>query len=331
MPAPNTVPSRPPSWFSLRDGIIIYQHGSRIVWKIRNDLILKRVLADPHLSEAATHDFLRSETSLPVPRVYAEWLSLDQRYHYLLESQIPGVSLLSCWTRLSTATKLQLARTVTAYMTQLTRFRSPRMQSVSGTRLPNNLFAPDDPTNTTRRREHLRGRWASDTALFEAEFLPPLTAAGVPRSLVRSLRRTMPPCVSQLMFTHCDLYLGNVMVDPARGTVTAVIDWESAGFWPAWFQYARVTHGCNDEDTQWKYMLGRLMRDAIPYAEQGRVWWDAVHTLVVRPDSAAAREWVGLLVRYAKGEERIEALRAYQGLTGEGRGGRGRTAVAWDY
>src|SRR5690554_2052074 len=97
MPARNTIAAGPPSWFSLRDGIIIYEHGDRIVWKICDDLILKRVLADAHLSEAATHEFLRRSTSIPAPRVYAEWLSLDRHYHYLLESQIPGESLLSCW------------------------------------------------------------------------------------------------------------------------------------------------------------------------------------------------------------------------------------------
>jgi hypothetical protein len=306
--------SGPPSWFSLRDGIIIYQYGERIVWKIGNDLILKRVLADPHLSEAATHIFLRRNTSLPVPSVHADWLSMDRRYHYLLESQIRGVSLLSCWTSLTTATKVHLAGEVTDYMEELTRFSSSRMQSVSGTRLPTNLFVPENPAVPgARRRTHLGGRWTTDTCIFDNEFLPPLTAAGVPRTLIRSLRRTMPPCISQLAFTHCDLDLGNVMVDPARGTITAVIDWESAGFWPRWFQYARVTYGCNNEDTEWKYMLGGLMRSAIPYAEQGRVWWEAVNRLVAKPESMLARRWVGLLVSYVRGEVGVEALRAYDG------------------
>jgi aminoglycoside phosphotransferase (APT) family kinase protein len=316
----STLPTSPPAWFTFDGATLIYQAGERRVWKIRDKFILKRTPTTPHgtNSEPATHRFVAEQTSIPVPFVYGEWLSEDGRWHYLLEGRIAGQMLADCWPRLTIDDKLDLAEQVVAYMTELRRFTAGSMRSVSGNRLPNNLFVPRPFPQGARG--FLRGTWRTDDDIFSREFLPALEHARVSADLIRLLRRTMPPCAGQLQLTHCDLYVGNVMVDfsssrPGGGrgaVVSAIIDWESAGYWPAWFQHARITHGCSKNDGDWKYFLSRLQRDSIPHADHGRVWWDTVQTLLDRPASLRARAWLRLLVGYVRGERDVSELQRYE-------------------
>jgi thiamine kinase-like enzyme len=311
------LPNQPPPGFSLEDAEIIYQYGDRVVWKVGNDLILKRTEHTYTNSEAITHHFIANKTPIPVPRVYGEWLSADRRYHYLLEARAPGTTLGACWGQLTSDGKLDIALQIAAWMKHLARnFRGDRLQTLLNARLPNNCFVP----RVADSRGCLSGRWSADEEIFEAEFKPALQRYGVDADMIRLLRRTMPPCSNQLALTHCDLYLGNIMVEPraggTRGVVTAIIDWESAGYWPEWFQYARITHGCSKDDTEWKYYLSKVSRDRIKHADHGRVWWDTVQLLLYQPGSLQARAWLLLLIQYLKREVGRDELNDYQNLDG---------------
>ncbi|KAK4040035.1 hypothetical protein C8A01DRAFT_16083 [Parachaetomium inaequale] len=311
------LPNWPPLGFTLEDAEIIYQYADRIVWKLGNGRILKRTQHLHTNSEAATHRFIADRTTIPVPCVYAEWLSADRRFHYLLEARAPGTTLGACWGQLTMDGKLDVAVQIATWMEYLmNNFRGDRMQTVSGARLPNNCFVPRvaDP------RGCLSGRWATNDDIFYREFEPALQRQGVDPDVIGLLRRVMPPCEGELALTHCDLYLGNIMVEPRAGgnraVVTAIIDWESAGYWPAWFQYARITHGCSRDDTEWKWILSQETRGRIKHADHGRVWWDTVHLLLHRPRSLQARAWLRLLARYVRREVGREALREYEELDG---------------
>ena len=316
---PSNLPTRQPRWFTPDSLDVVYQYGQRAVYKAYNHAndttyILKRT---PNLdgivnTEAATHRFLVESTAVPVPIVYGEWLSPNRERHYLLEERISGQSLTDCWSQLSGADRLSIAEQVASHMTALSRYTSSRMQTINGHRLPNNNFVP----SPTPRHDFLP-RCSTGSEIFSTLFRPALERAGVASHLIRKARDTMPPCSDQLVFTHCDLFTGNVMVDPRRARVTAIIDWESAGFWPGWFQYARITHGCNGDDGDWKRLLSRVMRDQIPHGEHGRVWWNAMDRLLERPRGAAsraARVWLGLLDLYVSGEVGVESLRGYRDL-----------------
>lgn len=305
--------THPPSWFEdLRKAKIIYQCGNRIVWVMENVYILKRTQYTIN-SEAATHRFITANTPIPCPRVFGEWLSRDRSQHFLLEERAGGVTLGQCWPQLSSEDKIYLAQQVADYMSKLARrFRGRRIESVSGQALPINCFVPDNSGS----RGFLHGRWRTDDDIFDNEFLPALERTGLPSPIIKAVRATMPPCQGQLALTHCDLYVGNIMVDPDRAVVTAIIDWESAGYWPEWFQYARITHGCNPDDAQWKYVLSRVCRPLIPHADHGRVWLDMVHLFLSYPASLQARAWLRLLGSYLKGDISSGDMQDYRKLDG---------------
>lgn len=45
-------------------------------------------------------------------------------------------------------------------------------------------------------------------------------------------------------FTHCDLAPRNILVDPKTFRILSIIDWESGGWYPEWWEYTR-THMSN--------------------------------------------------------------------------------------
>ncbi|KAK3897469.1 kinase-like domain-containing protein [Staphylotrichum tortipilum] len=317
MPLYICLATRPPVWLDLRDSTVIYEVGDRQVSRVGTHYILKRTRNTGPSIEAATHRFIAANTDVPVPRIHAEWLSRDRQYHFLLQQRMPGEALRDCWSRLSHAARISIADQVADHMYTLSQFRSSKMQTVRPNPAPliNNRFVP---TQVPYER-HLTDRHPHSTSsIFHVEFGPALKAAGVDPSLIRLARRTMPPCRDQLALTHCDLFTGNIMVDAARARVTAIIDWETAGYWPLWFQHARATHGCDEEDCEWKWMLSRAHRRDIPHADHGRVWWDAVRALLREPESTEGRDWLRLVRMYMKGEVGVEALRAYRELGVEG-------------
>ncbi len=319
MPSSSNLPIGQPSWFTPGELKVIYQYGQRVVYKAYNPendttYILKRT---PHISgvvntEAATHRFLVDSTSVPVPIVYAEWLDPNRERHYLLQSYISGQSLHDCWSQLSGSARLSIAEQVASYMARLSRHTGSRLQTIDGQRLPNNNFVPSHSP-----RHAFLPRYSTRSQIFDELFQPALERAGVSSRVIRKARATMPPCTDQLVYTHCDLYTGNIMVDPDQARVTAIIDWESAGFWPEWFQYARITYGVNKHDGEWKRLLSRVIRDTIPHGEHGRVWWHAMGRLLGTPEGAesrSARLWLGLLELYLSGEVSKESLRTYRDL-----------------
>lgn len=60
---------------------------------------------------------------------------------------------------------------------------------------------------------------------------------------------SMLPRSSQSVFTHCDMAPQNVMVD-GNGQITGIIDWERAGWYPDYWEYANIMKPRREEDWQ---------------------------------------------------------------------------------
>jgi aminoglycoside phosphotransferase (APT) family kinase protein len=60
------------------------------------------------------------------------------------------------------------------------------------------------------------------------------------RAIEAFLREPPPPGPAQLVFTHNDLGIEHVLVDPATGAVTGVIDWSDAAFADPASDFARI-------------------------------------------------------------------------------------------
>jgi hypothetical protein len=84
------------------------------------------------------------------------------------------------------------------------------------------------------------------------------------------------------LLIHGDLHGGNILIDPQTGAVTAILDWETAGFAPIWAENLasnwlnedpeRFLYGCDDpgnfeEDTKSEASLRALFRKLLQKAD----------------------------------------------------------------
>ncbi|KAI0035233.1 hypothetical protein K488DRAFT_43702 [Vararia minispora EC-137] len=67
-------------------------------------------------------------------------------------------------------------------------------------------------------------------------------------------------------FAHGDLLPRNILVEGS--TVTAIVDWETAGFYPAFWEYCRM-HDRNWRVPGWDYVLSRVFPGCRRTAEIG--------------------------------------------------------------
>lgn len=65
------------------------------------------------------------------------------------------------------------------------------------------------------------------------------------------------PSAAPYTFTHNDLCFINIMVE--NGHLTGIIDWESSGYFPVWWEYTFAGIGLGQEDKEWKTLLQKHM------------------------------------------------------------------------
>lgn len=90
----------------------------------------------------------------------------------------------------------------------------------------------------------------------------------VPETARERLRERMPPA-TPYTFTHGDLTNVNIMVE--NGNLTGIIDWEAAGYYPVWWEFACAGIGLGQEDYEWKTLLRKYMPD---YSAAREFWLD---------------------------------------------------------
>jgi aminoglycoside phosphotransferase (APT) family kinase protein len=78
----------------------------------------------------------------------------------------------------------------------------------------------------------------------------------------------MPPA-APYTFTHGDLTNVNIMVE--NGSITGIIDWEMAGYYPVWWEYVGTSVADSEEDREWKTLLRKYMPD---YSAAREFWLD---------------------------------------------------------
>jgi len=71
----------------------------------------------------------------------------------------------------------------------------------------------------------------------------------------------------EIVFTHADLCGDHILVEPASGQITGIIDWEMAGWWPAYWEYIKSLFG-NKYEQWWKTLVPEILH---PYQHELRI------------------------------------------------------------
>lgn len=197
--------------------------------------------------EAATMRFVASRTAIPLPRV---WLSFQHPFRrgteVIFMDKLTGTSLEDAWHRLSDK-KAIIAEQLERYVSQLRALPPPSglrsICSVTGGPIRCFRLHADATTGPFRDEEHMN---------LQLRHLQPLDDPRIPE-IVRKVHSTQHP----LVFTHNDFFPRNIMIDEESAKVVAVLDWESAGWFPSHWEYCKSINWCTwkvEEEWRTKYL-----------------------------------------------------------------------------
>lgn len=152
-------------------------------------------------------------------------------------------------------------------MNQLQHLQSSAMQSLDRGPLYSTWFFVDP-------KENPYGPLRSDMELQDS--LAPALKDLLP--VVSARFRARIPVCTPYTFTHGDLNCQNIIV--RNGELAGILDWESAGYFPVWWEYASTSIGLSAEDAEWK----ALLRKHLCAYDAGKDVWRSFYSLSWYPD-----------------------------------------------
>ncbi|RJE19646.1 Phosphotransferase enzyme family [Aspergillus sclerotialis] len=241
---------------------LFYGASTRGVWSIGSDAILKdRPDEGPKAKiEVKTLNYLATHTEIPVDR--------DGRY-FVLNKRVDGQTLEEAWPSLSEPQKVAIADQVVQVRKQFRSITSSSIQCIDGSPCYSSLlFFDHEP----------RGPFHSDQELWDA-LLHKLDH--IPQQALENLKKLLPKCEPYVL-THCDLNLGNIMVQD--GKVVSILDWEYAAYFPIWYEYVSASFGFTHMDVEWKRLLRERLGVHGEAFEDATAFWTDMWNLRKYPD-----------------------------------------------
>ncbi|KDQ06803.1 hypothetical protein BOTBODRAFT_140762 [Botryobasidium botryosum FD-172 SS1] len=213
--------------------------------RVCQDSVVKEDIWGLPSSEELSLKFVRSNTTIPVPRVRRTFLYDD--YGCMILEYIEGEQLATCWPRLSSVTKLRVAWTMRNYIQQLRRLESSR---------------PGPPGDTPRKCDGVHFQFRLTGPFEDYEAMEDLLVQRV----YGSARRHRLFSSKRLVFTHHDLNMRNILLDTV-GRVW-LVDWAWSGFFPEWFEHGSMSWDpSRDDPPSWgmlvHYMSGPYFKEYV--------------------------------------------------------------------
>jgi aminoglycoside phosphotransferase (APT) family kinase protein len=214
--------------------------------------------------------FVRSLTSIPVPRVYAvirlpPWIFRWRRKQtvrypdsaFIFMDRIDGESLdIHTWLSLDYPARDRIVAQLHGYVSQLRSLTSPPgtvIGSAFGKPVSDDRLAQGWPTD---EEFEISGPYA-DEGEMNLALRRQNDLSEFPPTVVESHSRSHP-----LAFTHGDFDLRNVMVKGNK--VVALIDWEASGWFPAHWEYLKAhwVPSVHEREREWR---ARIKEIVTPY------------------------------------------------------------------
>ncbi|KAJ5786615.1 uncharacterized protein N7503_011827 [Penicillium pulvis] len=225
---------------------LIHKTGNQsAVWAIGNNAICK---VHPWVAnmtqESEIIQFIRENApDIPIPEVIHSWVDGDRSF--LVLRRVEGTTLRDAWETMTFNQQKSMVDEVAGYCDIMASLQSERIESVQGGAIREPYLA-----------EH------------PCDLLGPLTASESKKYFFRDDFQQNPKIGNSFHFYHSDLGPGNIMVHNNR--VSAIIDWESAGFYPHFwistkpsvspgFDFDPPTPGV--EDFEWRRLLRTKLQE----------------------------------------------------------------------
>jgi aminoglycoside phosphotransferase len=193
--------------------------------------------------------YITNNTSIPVPKVQQVWR--QDEVTYITMDIVDGTELACAWHDMSDKTKRWVVEQLKGYLGQLRALKPPidgAVMSVTGgpmrdiSRVGLETFGPFQSHDDFH--QFLRGG-----------------RAGIPMEVFENMRGIEKVVDSHRQhyatkFTHGDFAPRNIMVK-RDGTITAIVDWDSAGWFPEYWEYTKAMFNPYAPD-DWVESIGEM-------------------------------------------------------------------------
>ena len=209
--------------------------------------------------EAQNMIFVRRQTKIPVPRVYAIFETADKKCVFFVIERTQGKTLASVWSDMSNAQKNIVLQKLQAYFEELSRLPSPGYYGSIGRRqLMSGMFWIGDGAGD--RIPAITGPFDTEAQLNEGivgRSISISSDTGEPPWKGKFYRRSFPAVFHghPPVFTHGDFQPKNVMVrsispssSVAQSYEVTIIDWATSGWYPSYWEYCSASWAFNWED-----------------------------------------------------------------------------------
>jgi len=232
------------------------------LWSVGNKWLMWDKMTDGSLgNDFITWKFLKEKGTKDIP-ILDEMIQLnepDDPVQMTLITRAKGVPLSDIWDRISREEREGYQKQIVAAIKEMRQITSPVPCAVDGTPMIDRFIGCCGFVFQCNTIKNTREEWLDGLA---EELKYGLSATGDPwwmpteaymermRAGFREYKVPVDPAVGEAKFqkmkawvpqsgpfvlTHGDLHLGNIIVHD--GKITAIIDWETAGFLPWWVEY----------------------------------------------------------------------------------------------
>lgn len=239
--------------------------GRKVVGVGTHFVVKYGVQVDP--IEGQTMLYIAQSTKVPIPRIYSIFQTSATDTTYIVMERIQGTSLDLEWSRMSSASKEAVASCLQTIFDEMRKLPSPGGYcSVGRQGLLDGLFWTDDPANPYAGPFNTETELNSAIVLkYKEQGLSTHKANFYTRALSSVLHGHVPT------FSHADFQRKNIMVrhsetqaDNARPEIV-IIDWEFAGWYPSYWEYARAIFACGRWEDDWNEWVDKILQ---PYRNE---------------------------------------------------------------
>ncbi|KAM0273512.1 hypothetical protein ACHAQH_008308 [Verticillium albo-atrum] len=199
------------------------KHSKKKVLKIDSKTVVK-LAPDLDMAEVDNLGFIHSHTTIPVPKILNAYEK--EGYRYIVMEFLEGEKLDSAWPKLSVEDRESICSELHEYLCQMRDILAPQdlIGSVSG-----------GPAVDRRSLGAVKGgpfACEDDFNKWQIEQLRDNTPL-LNQDMYAAMHRTD----HRIVFSHGDLGFHNIMV--RGGHITAILDWEYAGWYPGHWDFCK--------------------------------------------------------------------------------------------
>lgn len=202
-----------------------------------------------HLSEAEAMQFIASNTSIPVPKVYCAFERKGNTY--IVMSRLAGSPIGKNWSQRSDQSKARLLEQLRCYIQEMRALEPPRSGAVEGVN-GSKLYDVRIPGG-------VRGFGPFDTVQDFHSFLTsgvttsPDQFPDVNRLILMYENSHYTTC-----FTHGDLSSANILVNGDK--VVGIVDWDTCGWYPEYWEYTTAWN-VNTYNEFWRDEVANFLQE----------------------------------------------------------------------